>query len=155
MFVLFKLFFFLSLCDRKEAFKTAGRKIHFIREFATVNNLRRLVTEGTQIIHYGGHGIRNALIFESDTDVGKSCKLPASKLKNLISAGKATKSPKHEMDPNLKLVFISACHSEDAGKAFMHAGAKHVVCVRKSQGIYKFIYVVIYMYMFYCLQMLR
>eukprot|EP01083_Nonionella_stella_P298894 1014378_1 len=111
----------------QEAFSSSGRKINYIRKFATVNNLRQLVTAGTSIIHYCGHGIRKALIFENDMaqQIGMSHRLSASHLRKLISAG-------GDAHTKISLVFVSACHSEDAGRAFINAGAKHVVAVKRT-----------------------
>eukprot|EP01084_Bolivina_argentea_P019484 36226_1 len=111
------------------AFSASGRKINYIRKFATVNNLRELVTAGTSIIHYCGHGIRKALIFEADMaqQIGMSHRLSANHLRKLISAGGHIGNKS-----GLQLVFVSACHSEDAGKAFINAGAQHVVAVRRT-----------------------
>merc|ERR1712130_599431 len=71
------------------AFRSCEHRIDYIRKFATVNNLRELVTAGTSIIHYSGHGIRNALIFEADiqSEIGMSHKLSAHHLRQLLSAG--------------------------------------------------------------------
>jgi len=44
--------------------------------------------------------------------------------------------PHRKTDPNLRLVFVSACHSQDAGRAFASAGARHVVAVRRSQEMH-------------------
>ena len=34
-----------------------------------------------------------------------------------------------------EVVFVSSCHSEFAGKVFLNAGAKHVICIRQSERI--------------------
>jgi len=70
-----------------------------------------------------------------------SLKLGPKHLRKLISAGgdqpsqiQSTSSSNmtKTTDTNLSLVFISACHSQDAGKAFISAGAKHVVAVKRT-----------------------
>lgn len=68
--------------------------------------------------------------------IGMSHMLRANHLRKLISAGGSADSKNNKVDTNLQLVFVSACHSEDAGKAFINAGAKHVVAVRRSAGNY-------------------
>ena len=50
----------------------------------------------------------------------------AAKVQELIQA---------EGDASLKLVFVSACYSQDAGEAFLDAGVKHVVAVRWNEPI--------------------
>jgi len=34
-----------------------------------------------------------------------------------------------------EVVFVSSCHSEFAGKVFLNAGAKHVICIKQSEQI--------------------
>ena len=34
-----------------------------------------------------------------------------------------------------EVVVVSACHSENIGKVFLNAGAKHVICIRKDEEI--------------------
>jgi len=36
---------------------------------------------------------------------------------------------------NLEFVFVASCYSEFAGRIFLNAGAKHVVCVKSGQQI--------------------
>ena len=36
---------------------------------------------------------------------------------------------------NLEFVFVASCYSEFAGRIFLNAGAKHVVCVRAGEQI--------------------
>lgn len=36
---------------------------------------------------------------------------------------------------NLEFVFVATCYSEFAGKIFLNAGAKHVICVKQGQQI--------------------
>jgi len=34
-----------------------------------------------------------------------------------------------------EVVFVSSCHSEFAGKVFLNAGAKHVICISQAEKI--------------------
>ena len=34
-----------------------------------------------------------------------------------------------------EVVVVSACHSENIGKVFLNAGAKHVICILKDEEI--------------------
>jgi len=36
---------------------------------------------------------------------------------------------------DLEFVFVASCYSEFAGKVFLNAGARHVVCVKKGNTI--------------------
>lgn len=123
----------LSLCFRKEAFADCNFEVRYKRIIATINNLRSIITAGTKILHYCGHGIPKSLIFESEQQqyAGMSKQVRPEHLRQLINAGR-----NQQMQSPLRLVFVSACHSEDAGKAFVKAGAAHVVAVRRSEELH-------------------
>lgn len=48
--------------------RCAGRQIVFRATVATPSNMRGLVTDGCQMLHYAGHGNEALLSFESDLD---------------------------------------------------------------------------------------
>jgi len=37
--------------------------------------------------------------------------------------------------PNLQLVFLSACHSEQIGKVFLQNGVPHVICIKQEDEV--------------------
>lgn len=101
-----------------QAFKEAQRDVSINFDYATTDSLRTLVTLGCRALHFSGHGHQNHLNLED----GKSGLhiMTIEKLKELSQAG----------DMKLDFVFVSACYSQKAGKAFVEAGVPHVVCVR-------------------------
>mmetsp|Transcript_7410 Transcript_7410/g.11229 ORF Transcript_7410/g.11229 Transcript_7410/m.11229 type:complete len:1254 (-) Transcript_7410:179-3940(-) len=99
--------------------KEAGRALRIRAEAATTENLRKLVTLGCRALHYTGHGLPNSLVFEDGS--GGCHMLIAKDLKKLFGAGGGG---------GVQFVFVAACHSEAAGRAFLAAGVKHVIAVR-------------------------
>jgi len=96
-----------------------------IKDVATSDTLRFRITEGCTALHYTGHGLRGCLAFEDGN--GKMHGIDADTLKHLVSAGGGGK--------RVKFVLVSACHSEDAGDAFVKAGVPHVIAVRNQSQI--------------------
>ena len=103
----------------REALHDSQKRICYHEEVASSRNLRRLVTLGCRALHYTGHGMPTCLAFEDDT--GEMHGLQVDVLRRLFAAGGAT---------GIKFVFVSACHSQSAGEAFVAAGVPHVVAVR-------------------------
>mmetsp|Transcript_16859 Transcript_16859/g.25367 ORF Transcript_16859/g.25367 Transcript_16859/m.25367 type:complete len:1026 (+) Transcript_16859:137-3214(+) len=101
----------------KNCMKEANRLIHFKVDVATPQNLRTIATLGAVMIQYSGHGIPGILAFENGR--GEVHRLDADSLKTLFSAGGV----------QTKIVFVSACHSEAAGRKFVEAGVPHVIAV--------------------------
>lgn len=106
-----------------QAFKEAQHEVSINFDYATTDSLRTLVTLGCRALHFSGHGNEDYLNLED----GKSGLhiFANEKLKELSSAG----------DMKLDFVFVSACFSQKAGKAFVEAGVSHVVCVRLDAKI--------------------
>ncbi|ETO04287.1 hypothetical protein RFI_33111 [Reticulomyxa filosa] len=102
----------------------ASFRVRFVEDFATVRNIRDLVSLSTRIIHYSGFGLPHALALESEEQLGMAKKLPAKELRDLIAIGGGSSG--------LELVFVSAYHSLASAKAFMDAGVKHVVCMTQD-----------------------
>jgi hypothetical protein len=63
----------------------------------------------------------NYLLFESEDGEGEL--VSEKMLQEFIQSS----------NTNLEFVFVASCYSEFAGKIFLNAGAKHVVCVRSGQ----------------------
>lgn len=101
-----------------QVFKQVQRDIYVHFDFATTHTLRTLVTMGCRALHFSGHGRPGWLSFE-DGRSGLHI-LHTEQLKELSQAG----------EMKLDFVFVSACHSEIAGEAFVAAGVPHVVCVK-------------------------
>ena len=69
----------------RKALKDSRKEILFRAEVATVTNFRTLVTLGCRMLHYTGHGIPDALLFENDR--GESNALSIKLLSELFKAG--------------------------------------------------------------------
>ena len=107
---------------------------------ATISNLTNILTKQPLALHFTGHGIENTkenlgrsyqfrqkegnfLLFESDD--GEAELVSEKTLGELIDSSKT----------KLEFVFVATCHSEFAGRIFLNAGAKHVICVKQSEAI--------------------
>jgi hypothetical protein len=116
----------------------ADRAVRVRFDAATVDSLRALMTHGTKVLHYSGHGFENALALEN----GRGALHPAftvDKLSALFSAGGGGSHSRGADDgadsgtastSGVQLVFVAACNSEYVGRAFVAAGVPHVVAVR-------------------------
>jgi hypothetical protein len=80
---------------------------------------------GCRALHYTGHGLQHCLAFE--TEHGTMHSLDSKQLKDLFSAGGGA--------AGVQFVFVSACHSESAGAAFVGAGVPHVIAVRMDAQV--------------------
>ena len=109
----------------RAALLESNRAIALRDEVATSDNLRMLVTLGCRALHYSGHGMPRCLAFENGR--GEMHPLEVSMMKKLFSAGGGAEG--------VRFVFVSACHSESAGAAFVEAGVPHVVAVRKDARV--------------------
>ena len=97
-----------------------GGEIEVIFDEATVNRLGAFLATGrSPVIHFSCHGHPEFLLME---DVGASQQLHVKELKQLISKGGG----------HLKVVFLSACNSLEAGKLLLEAGIEHVICTNAS-----------------------
>lgn len=101
----------------RECLRDAKRRIYFKVDVATPQNLRTIATLGAVMIHYSGHGFPGILAFENGR--GEVHRLDAESLKTLFAAGGV----------QTKIVFVSACHSEAAGRKFVEAGVPHVIAL--------------------------
>lgn len=109
------------------------RSVKYTKAVATIANFQKCLNEGPTILHFAGHGLTNRvfsqnkskegdfLVFEDDR--GKAHYVSCMELKKIL--GSLNKQP--------ELVFVSSCHSRLVGEVFRAAGAKHVVCVKRSE----------------------
>jgi hypothetical protein len=101
----------------RESLRESERKIHFRVDVATPQSLRTVATNGAVMIHYSGHGSADILAFENGR--GEVLRFEGESLRSLFSAGGV----------QTKVVFVSACHSEMAGRKFAEAGVEHVIAL--------------------------
>ena len=98
--------------------------LHFV--VATPENLlEALRDQGPfDILHYDGHGVPGALLFEDGK--GGSIKVGAARLKAMFAP---------EPRAPAKLAVLSACHSESMAQAFADAGVPHVIAIDAEQAV--------------------
>ena len=109
------------------------RIIKYTKAVATIGNFQKCLNEKPTVLHFAGHGLTNRafsndksrqgdfLVFEDDH--GKAHYISCMELKKILSP----------LDKQPELVFVSSCHSRLVGEVFRAAGAKHVVCVKRSE----------------------
>jgi DNA polymerase III delta prime subunit len=108
-----------------EQLQESGRGFHVVTDVSTTDNLRKYTTLGCRALHYTGHGLSHCLVFEDNC--GSMHAVSADSLRKLVVAGQGAQG--------LQFVFVSACHSEQAGKSFVEAGVKHVIAVKKEAQV--------------------
>ena len=107
-----------------QSMKDAGgsnTKIEIEFDIATTDRLSACFARSeTKIMHLSCHGHPKYLALENG--FGGMQILSVRDLKRFVGVGAG----------NLELVFVSACHSKAAGKAFIAAGIRHVICCRQD-----------------------
>lgn len=78
----------------------------------------------SKALHFSCHGMPEYLCLEDGT--GGAQFLTADELCEFIAAGARGR---------LQFVFVSACHSREAGEAFLNAGVPHVLCCRQEKAL--------------------
>ncbi|KAF0738881.1 hypothetical protein Ae201684P_008432 [Aphanomyces euteiches] len=111
-----------------QCLQECGKQVKWRSEVADVHTFRKVVSHGCRALHFSGHGVPGKVIFESATCEAHF--LSQQELKTLLLAGDQT-SPENAM----RLVFVSACHSESVAEAFVSAGVPHVVVVPKEDKV--------------------
>ena len=139
--------------------RKAGRSISLTMSHATTDALCTAVTLGCQVLHYSGHADTTSLSFEDNNgrlhrlDVERLGDLFGRRVGSSTATVLSTSSKQDMTEtstapptattptattptttttgfpPLPVLVFVSACHSEAAGNAFLRAGAGLVVAV--------------------------
>lgn len=104
----------------RETLELAQRRVVLSVDVASANNLRTRATLGCRALHYTGHGLESCLAFEDGK--GAMHSLEPEPLRKLFGAGGGVEG--------IQFVFVSACHSQSAGEAFVRAGVPHVVACR-------------------------
>lgn len=105
------------LCEALKDAEKIGCTIDVVFETASLDRLNAFLAKGiSQVMHFSGHGHPNYIAFEDER--GALEMVDSEALKRMVSA----------VDDGLLVVFISACHSEWVGSAFVDAGVPHAVC---------------------------
>jgi hypothetical protein len=113
----------------KQAFQDVNVQAELVFDIATYDRLGAILARrDIEVLHISSHGDPNHLIFEDGW--GGPHGLTADQMRGWVSIGQGTRER-----TGLKLVFISACHSEKIGEALVEAGVPHVVCCELSEKI--------------------
>lgn len=105
------------LCEALKDAETVGCTIDVCYETASLDRINAFLAQGiTRVMHFSGHGHPSYIALEDDR--GGLEMVNADVLKRMVSA----------VDDKLFVVFISACHSQWVGEAFVDAGVPHAVC---------------------------
>ena len=130
----------------EKALKKVNHEIKYKVDVATLNNFRSVITDAPFALHFTGHGVQNnieslgpsyhfykdkgnILLLEDENCMAKY--LFEVDLKKLVKISRADSEYTH----NYEVVFVSSCHSEFTGHIFLSSGARHVVCIKKSETI--------------------
>jgi len=109
------------------------RSIKYTKSVATVNNFQKTLNLAPTALHFSGHGLTNRafssdrskegdfLVFEDEK--GKAHYVSCRELHKILDSSKGKP----------EFVFVSSCHSRLVGEVFRSAGAKHVICVKRSE----------------------
>lgn len=105
--------------------KSDLKMINFRSAVATCKEFQ-MEASNCDIAHFSGHGLDGQVGLEHRCEpytdsIGKMDILSTESLKKLCD----------ECEFKPKLVFVSACHSEKIGNAFVEIGVPHVVAIRK------------------------
>eukprot|EP00536_Pseudo-nitzschia_multiseries_P013608 jgi/Psemu1/327242/estExt_fgenesh1_pg.C_5930008 len=105
------------LCEALKDAETLGCTIDVIFETASLDRINAFLAQGiSQVMHFSGHCHPSYIALEDER--GGLEMVNADVLKRMVSA----------VDSGLLVVFISACHSQWVGEAFVDAGVPHAVC---------------------------
>ncbi|EQC34158.1 hypothetical protein SDRG_08366 [Saprolegnia diclina VS20] len=112
-----------------QCLQECNKQVCWRSEVADVHTFRKVISYGCRALHFSGHGVPGKVIFENGTCEAHF--LSQQELKTLLLAGVQGTSPENTM----RLVFVSACHSESVAEAFVSAGVPHVVVVPKEDKV--------------------
>ncbi|CAI2377964.1 unnamed protein product [Moneuplotes crassus] len=126
--------------DILDSLRHLNYNLNYKISVGTRENLRRTVIDCPIALHFSGHGVENTI-----ENLGQYSILTKEKGNVLLledSIGKTNYYFEKELEDLVKVrenkfevVFVSSCHSEFAGKVFLNAGAKHVICIKQSEKI--------------------
>lgn len=105
------------LCEALKDAETVGCTIDVCFETASLDRINAFLAQGIcQVMHFSGHGHQSYIALEDER--GGLEMVDSDGLKRMVSV----------VDGRLLVVFISACHSQWVGEAFVDAGVPHAVC---------------------------
>ena len=104
-----------------DCLKKASRDIDLTFDNATREQFSATMARNCNFLHFSGHGYPTHLPLEDG--VGSTDWFEVGLIQEKAGA------------TSIKCVFVSACHSESAGRAFVEAGVPHVVCCRQNSAL--------------------
>lgn len=128
--------------------KASGKRVVFRAEVATVGNFGALLASGCRVLHYTGHGLESGdLAFENE-QVSVCATRCSETLRSLVqnewAFGQGELHPLRAENlrellvgrrAGTELAFVSACHSQEAGQAFVAAGVPSVVAIKLDSKV--------------------
>ena len=103
-----------------QALAASGKQVDWMQSRAVKDRLVDVTTMGCTLVHWAGHGHKNALVAEDEW--GRLNEVSPDILQSMCQRG-------------VSVAIITSCFSEFAGRAFVNAGVPHVVAVRGSMRI--------------------
>jgi len=125
----------LRLSEEREKFEECIKEYEEAHEDAVVrfshfngtsDSLREVFTLESLVVHYSGHGESDCLMLEDEKQIGFTERLTTASLSKLIGTNDET---------SIKLVVLSACHSESVAETFHQCGIPHIVAIRQPQTL--------------------
>jgi hypothetical protein len=105
-----------------------------MREAINLQSLNQVIQKNPKIIHISAHGAYEKeskhfyLAIEDAINSGLEDQFSEDRLANLLGVNSKEKGSPHQ----IKLAFISACHSEAIGEIFFKAGIPVVISVNSD-----------------------
>jgi hypothetical protein len=106
-----------------QSLKEASRDIELTFDTADKDRFLSAISKRCSCLHYSGHGHQQYLPFE---DKGGPHWFSVTDIQQLVAS---------QDGASFRFVFVSACHSENAGRTFVAAGVPHVVCCRQDSEL--------------------
>jgi len=127
----------LRLTEEKEKFEECieefeessepGTVVRYCHFDGTSDKLREVFTRESLVVHFSGHGESDCLMLEDEEKLGLAKKLTANNLQSLIGSTIT--------DSSIKLLVLSACHSESMAEVLLDCGIPHIVAIRQPQTL--------------------
>lgn len=117
--------------------------VKYASSMASIGSFATILNKKPMILHFCGHGVENTKVLEGldkeeefvnndyllfEDKYGRAEVVSCDLLKEQIRQS-------YKGNKNLEFVFVASCHSEVVGEVFLHAGASHVLCVKRDEKI--------------------
>lgn len=102
---------------------------------ATLDNLQQCIQDMPIALHFTGHGLTSAAFDRTKSDEGDYLVFEDENGKAQYISSKTLAKLLNSCPRQPEIVFVSSCHSRLVGEVFRDAGARHVICVSRSETI--------------------